>query len=277
MEPALTMEPASMMEPASRIRSFLFPVALVLAGTFGHPSGTRGQDPGESLPGDTDTSAAAATITYLLGDGWRPYDGTRDVLSVEYSSSGAYGDNYFLFEAYELLAVPGSGRVAPTVYGEWHPRLSLTEISGGRIRVGPISNVHLAGEVNLADDFTALLYGAGLDWRLPDPLWLVTNFYVRDDQSLPGTTWHTLAVIGADFRVGSQRLRLFGYVDAFGSEGTRDGMIYSELQVLFDIGHLVLERAGRLFTGIELHVSENAFGNGSGFQLVPQFAVQWAF
>jgi hypothetical protein len=101
--------------------------------------------------------------------------------------------------------------------------------------------------------------------------------YVRDDRSLAGTTWHTLVAFGSDIDLMGKGLKLFGYVDLYGSEGTRYEVVYGETQLLLDVGDLAADERGRLFLGIELHASKNAFGNGSGTEVVPQLALQWAF
>lgn len=258
------------------------PLAMVLSVVLatGLPTGVSGQDPnpGATEPAKGDDVRSSATLTYLYGFGWSPRDAHRDVLTVEYARSWSLGDSYFIFEAYELLAARTPGASAPTTWAEWHPRLSLTGLTGGRMAFGPIGNVALAGELNVGHESVAILYGLGLDWQLPGATsWLTTNVYVRDDRALSGSTWHLLATGGVSGGPGGSAFKLFGFVDVFGPEGARRGAVYGELQVLFDIGRFVHAKPGSLFGGIELHASQNAFGNGRGSELVPQIAIQWGF
>lgn len=247
-------------------------VLTVALAAFGTPA--YSQDVGEiQEEAQALSPTTASTFTYLVGTGWGESDATQDVLTVEYVSDWGWGDGYFFFEVYDLLG--NAGEDQPRLYMEWHPRGSLSSLFGRPLSRGPIGDVMAAAEINVADGFTAMLYGLGVDWVMPAGSWLLTNVYVRDDRALEGRTWQVLTAGGTSIDLGGPDLKVFGYLDTFGAEGSRGAVVYGELQLLIDVGTLGGRGSRGLFAGVELHTSREA--GGPGWEVVPQAVVQWTF
>jgi len=102
------------------------------------------------------------------------------------------------------------------------------------------------------------LGGVGLDWNVPSFSFVKTNFYIRDNPALSGTTWGTTFSWKKKFSIGAQPFLFDGFVDMAGAEGDRSAYQLAVPALLADIGtHMGYK--DRLYLGTEYQYWHNKF------------------
>ena len=134
----------------------------------------------------------------------------------------------------------------------------------------------LAAPINTGSNFRAYLYGAGLDFDLPGFAFLQLNVYLRDDASLPGSTWQITPVWLYPFSAGAAKLSLGGFMDYAGAEGGSRANLLIVPQLLLDLGAL-WQLPGALYAGVEYSYWRNKFGLARLTEQVVQPMIKWTF
>lgn len=208
-------------------------------------------------------------IQLMQGSGFR-VDGTgndtmpdkhRTIFTFEHASGWRYGDNYYFFD------VTNPDRKGTEIYGEWHPRLSLSKMSGRKVSWGPIKDTLLASQMNVFGGHNtnsgagtrAYLWGIGFDWDIPKFSFFQSNFYVRKDTHVSGTTYQITLAWSLPFSIAMTDWRFEGFCDwipkNYGEQVSRGGRKHAnvlfEPQLLIDVGNLTFKSKDKLFVGIE--------------------------
>ena len=221
------------------------------------------------------TTWSTWNIQYLYGFNYDLGEDARDTMTFEHADQWKYGDNFFFLDVNTL--VERDRETADTaLYGEWHPRLSVSKLSGKDLSVGPIRDVLTAHELDFGEDSLVYLSGVGLSLNLPGFEFANLNALFRDDVDQDGSTWQISVEWNAPIELFGWHWSYGGYIDFAGEEGNLAWNINSDTQLLLDVG----ERLGyknQLWAGIELLLRHNEFGIDGQDEFVPQMMVKWVF
>ncbi|TLS65984.1 hypothetical protein FEF65_11735 [Mariprofundus erugo] len=209
---------------------------------------------------------SSTNVQLLYGNHFHdPYYGSNTsgggmtTVTVEHFGTWAYGDN-FLFVDFKSgnfvdFAARPTGKTT-RMYGEWHPRLSLSALTGHDLQAGIISDLFIAGQINRdGEGFKADMAGLGINLILPGFKFFEVDGYARKD-NFNRMTWQVTTAWSLPLY--RDLLVLNGYIDANGSDN--NGVeVNGQPQLLFDpvrfLGH-----------------GQNS-ENGSAMQV----GVEWAF
>ncbi|WP_163648807.1 outer membrane protein OmpK [Modicisalibacter sp. 'Wilcox'] len=229
------------------------------------------------LVGVTGTAHAwtQASLSLLKGWDYALGDQQRSIATYEVANGWEYGDNYFFFD-YTNLEGDRDGKTLPNIYGEYAPRLSLGKITGSDLGAGPVSDVLIAGQLEMGENINRRLYGLGFDLDVPGMDYFQLNTYVRDDTDLPGNTWQVTLVWGSHFDLASTKWLFKGHFDYAGSEGHVGHNINSAPQLLLDVGDF-WGASDRLYAGVEYQYWKNKYGIEGADEHNPQAMVTWKF
>lgn len=211
-------------------------------------------------------SFSETNIQFMKGNSFK-YSPTselkQNVTTFEHVSSWRYGDNYFFFDVTDI------NKSGTTYYGEWHPRFSLSKITGKEISYGPVRDYLLALQVNTGTGASrTYLYGAGLDWNIPGFYFVTSNLYVRNEIDKKGTGVQLTMAWAYPIEVMNSKFKLEGFFDwnmkEYNKTGTPSELvkrnILIEPQLLYDLGHSVGLGDSRLYLGVEYTYWKNKYG-----------------
>jgi nucleoside-specific outer membrane channel protein Tsx len=200
---------------------------------------------------------------------------SRSVTTFEHVSGWSYGDNYLFFD------VTNIDKDGTEVYGEWHPRLSASKISGNDMSYGPIRDVLLALQVNMnggAMPARSVLYGVGLDWNISGFNFVSTNLYIRKDAGKEGTGLQLTAAWAYPIEMMNTKWKFEGFFDWNMKDYDYDSTLTPpadknvsnfliEPQFLYDLGYSAGLGENRFYVGVEYTYWKNKFGiqSSSGF------------
>ncbi len=217
---------------------------------------------------------SSTAVSFLYGSGYElTSEEDASIMTLEHASGWAYGDNFFFFDVFQPID-DGTG-----IYGEWHPRLSFGKMFGKDMSFGPIKDVLIATEVNMSNDWRALLYGIGFDLNIPHFNFFSINFMIRDSQGAfttpDETTFQISPAWNVPFDIGSMKWSFGGFLDYYGAEGDGDAEMLAQPQLLLDVGNFS-DKPGNLYVGIEYQYFMNKYGSDIDESLV-QFMGKWVF
>ncbi|UTW60069.1 hypothetical protein KFE96_07095 [Kordiimonas sp. SCSIO 12603] len=214
----------------------------------------------------------APNIQYLYGNNFELGPNERHIITLEYANAFKYGD----FFAFSDLSFPNGGDF--NHYTEGILRLSFNKMTESKLKLGPFSDLYLAGSLELPKGKNPrYLYGLSTDINVPGFNFLRLIAYIRDTPDLPGSTHQITAVWNLPFKIGKVSFLTEGVADFAGSEGhTRANQLIIP-RLLVDTGALFFERPGKLFAGIEFQYWHNKFGIEGITESVVQFQLKWNF
>lgn len=193
--------------------------------------------------------------------------------TLEHYGVWEYGDNYFFADLSQGDYVDFGGNATGQrtgIYGEWHPRLSLSKITGSKLAFGPIKDIYLAGEMNRGNnaggDFRAYLYGASVDLAVPGFAVFGLSIFSRDDQ-FNDPTYQISPFWSAPFNIGPVKMSFDGFIDISGTDSLGTD-IKTQPQLLVD-----LTGKGKLQLGIEWWYHKNDLVKTSA----PQAMLKWTW
>jgi nucleoside-specific outer membrane channel protein Tsx len=224
---------------------------------------------------------SSTNVQFLYGgnfhDGYYGYNTTSGdmfTLTLENTNGWKYGDNYLFLDLRsgglaDFAGKATGDKVLP--YAEWYPRLSLSKLSGHKVGFGPISDVHLAGAVEMGKQYRSSGVGLSLDLKVPGFDYFTVYGMSRDD-NYNSTTFQSTVCWCKPFRVRNLRGSLEGYVDFAGTD--RDGLdINMQPQLLFDVSRRLGQKDGKAQLGLEWYYHRNKHATFS----VPQVVFKWKF
>jgi len=194
----------------------------------------------------------------------------QSTLTFNHFSTWEYGDN-FLF-----VDVAHSNQGGTSVYGEFHPRFSISKISGRNLSHGVLKDVAVAGTLEFGEGLFNRLYGVGFDLDVPKFSFFNVNLYVRDNPDLHGQTYQITPYWALPFKIGKAHFSFEGFVDIAGGEGASSRNILAQPKLLYDVG-AGMGVPNRIMVGIEYAYWKNKYGVKGVTDSFPQFMVRWNF
>lgn len=211
----------------------------------------------------------SANIQILRGAGYELSDDrTQTTLTFEYANGWTYGDTFFYLD--------WTPDQPEETNAELSPRLSLGKITGRDLSFGPVKDVLLSATWEKAVDFDAYLYGAALDLDVPGFAFFQANLYRRDDPDTPGKGWQATFVWSRPFQIGGRDFTFGGFADYANYEGGSTNL-FTQPQILMDVGDLAGVGKARAYAGIEWRYWHNKFGVDGVNESAPQAVFKWIF
>ena len=199
------------------------------------------------------------SVTGLYGDHYKVGTEDRTTVTAEYAAKLKYSDVFFFVDQQV------DGNDEQSTYLELAPRLSLGEVFGKDLSVGPIKDVLIATtwEHNAGYDqnqeFNNFLYGVGVDLAIPYFQYAQLNFY-RANNDTSQDDYQVTFAYGVPFKLGAEDFLVDGFLDWSTDEGTNHA---SEMnwttQWKWNAGKHISPDT-RLYLGIEHSVWNNKFG-----------------
>jgi nucleoside-specific outer membrane channel protein Tsx len=204
----------------------------------------------------TDTS-----LTALYGTNFKVDPEDQTTGTFEHANGHKYGD-FFMF--YDYITYQDSSKRDGT-YGEISPRFSAGKITGADLSFGVITDVLAAFTFeNGKGNVESLLYGAGVDMKLPGFDFFQLNLYKRDPNNNNSEGWQLTPVWKMTFPVGSSELVVDGFIDwVFKSNNDNyETNLHINPQIKYDLGMSIwgAENKGTLLVGIEYDYWSNKYG-----------------
>jgi len=217
-----------------------------------------------------DWSSTAACLLY--GSGYQmTASEDQTILTLEHASGWTYGDNFFFFDIGQPFDMD------TTVYGEWHPRLSLGKMTRRNMGFGFVKDVLIATELNVGEGWRAYLYGVGFDLTIPHFQFFALNLFIRDEIPFDASpTFQISPSWNLPFTLGSARFEFRGFLDYAGSHGDGVAHLLMQPQLLLDLGHFS-SRSDKLYAGIEYQYWNNKYGVDGVKDNLVQIMGKWVF
>ncbi len=204
-------------------------------------------------------------------DGMTTMDVDKTIITLEHASAWKYGDNFFFFDIGQPFDVNTS------LYGEWHPRLSFSKMTGSNVGFGFVKDVLIATELNVNDGGRVYLYGAGFDLDIPAFKFFALNIFARNDPSKEDVTYQISPSWNLPFTLGSAQLSFGGFLDYSGSAGGfHEANFLAQPQLLLDLGAFS-DKPGNFYAGIEYQYWTNKYGIKDLDENYVQFMGKWVF
>jgi len=198
-------------------------------------------------------------------------DQDMTIMTIEHASAWKYGDNFFFFD----ISQPFDVNTA--IYGEWHPRLSFSKMTGSDLSFAFVKDVLVATEINVNNGGRVYLYGAGFDLDIPHFQFFSLNFFIRNNPAIEEeTTWQISPSWNLPFNIGSAKFQFRGFLDYSGTAGTSEAQLLTQPQLLLDIGSFS-DKPGNFYAGIEYQYWQNKYGIKDIDENYVQFMGKWVF
>ncbi len=204
-------------------------------------------------------------IQLLRGTAYELGDRERTIITLEHANRWRYGDLFVFAD----LTIGDDGQ--RSAYGEISPRLSLSRMTGQDWSLGPVSDVFLAGNLELGDEgLDRQLYGIAADLDLPGFRFFRVHAYHRDDPHRPGSTWQSTIVWNRPFEIAGQSFLTEGFADFAGGEG-----VGTENQLIVPRLLWQVPAAEHVWLGVEYQYWHNKFGVSGVDESVAQLQVKF--
>lgn len=212
----------------------------------------------------------SSNIQLLRGADYELGSERRTVMTLEHANSFKYGD-FFIFGDQIW-----SDEASSTYYIEPTLRLSLSKAFDAKIAYSNIKDVLISAQIEKPkNQDTRKLLGVGVDLNLPGFKFFKSNFFVRDNPNLSGSTYQVTLVWNIPFELNGTSLLLEGFTDIAGSEGTTVAHQLIVPRLLVDVGKLSGFKAKTLWLGIEWQYWHNKFGVDGITESVPQLQLKY--
>ncbi len=207
--------------------------------------------------------------------------------TLQHVTAWRFGDLFYFVD----FINPEGGSL--DVYGEAYLNLSLGNISGGSVGLGPIRDVGLIAGFNwgAGPNVRKFLPGARLAWNVPGFIFLNTDVTAYLDGSGGAnsggapTESHSFMVDvnwAYPFNLGKVRLSVEGHVEYVGErqnefDETVSWWLFGQPQFRVDLGSLLYNTSGELFVGTEYQFWINKLGDPVTNESALQALVVWQF
>jgi nucleoside-specific outer membrane channel protein Tsx len=217
---------------------------------------------------------STSNIQYLYGFNWNVGKDVVDTFTIEHANRWRYGDNYFFMDVQNIVEQEPGSRF--TYYSEFHPRFSLNRIFGLKLAAGPVTDVLISSEFDFADSYFAYSAGLGVSLEIPNFSFANANVTVQDNINVDDITWHLEFDWELPFYVFDLPFVYGGYIDIIGPEGTNADAVFTDHQLLLDVGHW-LEHKSQIFVGVEFRHIHNRYYVQGANEYVPQPMLKYVF
>lgn len=240
------------------------------------------------------------------GGGRDAETGASTTLTFQHASAWDFGTNFFFIDHLDYGktdAEKAAGRQSDDeFYGEWYSSISLTELLGKNIALGPVTDLGLIAGFNFAAEADTLYYLPGVRLSLDIPGFAFANLDVMaylqngsgnagadirvsdDDSFIVDFNWAYPFTVGASrwsleghieyIRGADQELRIAGVGV---TQGKRQSWILAQPQLRLDLGELIGAAPDRFFVGLEYQFWQNKLGDGDSDESVVQLLAAWRF
>ncbi|MEO7426858.1 MAG: outer membrane protein OmpK [Fibrobacteria bacterium] len=194
--------------------------------------------------------------------------------TLEVANGWTYGDNFFFTDINQGPRF--DDKKAMSMYSELHSRLSAGKISGKDVGFGPVSDLLLAEEIDLASGVTpAYCTGLGVDLKTPGFAYAFVNFFVRDEMSADGVSFQINPVWNLPINLGPVKMDFNGWFDFYTGEGDgQDFWWQMQPTLLLDVSNFWCA-PGKLMLGCEYEYFQNFLGFTKQDVNHPQFVALW--
>ena len=198
------------------------------------------------------------SLTGLYGDHYKVGTEDRTTVTAEYAAKLKYSDVFFFVDQQV------DGNDEQSTYLELAPRLSLGEVFGKDLSVGPIKDVLIATtwEHNAGYDqnqeFNNFLYGVGFSLDIPYTQYANVNFYKADNDKTKDDYQMTITY-AVPFKLGSEDFLVDAFLDWSTAESDHASELNWTSQYKWNVGKHISPKT-KLYVGIEHSVQNNKFG-----------------
>lgn len=226
---------------------------------------------GALLAGNPALGVEFAQTSLMLqhGSGYKIEHREKWLFTLEHFNKWKYGDNFLFVDVSHSDA-------GTSVYGEFHPRISLSRLTKSSVSFGPVKDISIAAEVEFGDDIFNYLYGLGFDLDIPAFSYFNVNVYIRDNPDLAGSTYQITPYWRLDVPAGKTSVIFEGFADFAGSEGASAANIIVQPRLLIDLGGL-WDAPGKIEFGMEYSYWRNKYGVRGVTDSVPQVMLKIIF
>lgn len=207
------------------------------------------------------------SLTGLYGENYVvPFDGDNNeqkTITAEYAAKLKYSDVFFFVDQ------AWDKDDEASIYLELAPRLSLGEVSGKDLSMGPIKDVLIATtwEHNAGYDknseFNNFLYGIGFALDIPYTQYANINFYKADNDSKSAGTkddYQMTITYAVPFKIGSEDFLVDAFLDwSTAEKGAQASELNWTSQYKWNIGKHISPKT-KLYVGVEHSVWNNKYG-----------------
>lgn len=221
----------------------------------------------------------AADIQYLYGVDNGSFEMNKGeafpMWTLEVANGWTYGDNFFFTDINYGPSYDTASGAAIATYSELHSRLSFGKITGQTIALGPISDILLAGELDMPSGwFNTYCYGLGIDLKIPGFGFAFVNLFVRDEIKTKGVSFQINPVWMVPITLGPVKGVFGGWIDIMTGEGDGGEMWWqTQPTLLLDVANF-WGAPGKLLVGCEYEYFYHFLGTKKTVNH-PQFVIQW--
>jgi nucleoside-specific outer membrane channel protein Tsx len=196
------------------------------------------------------------------------------MFTIELANGWTYGDNFFFSDINQGPQYDTSTSIS--TYSEIHSRLSAGKISGKDVSFGPVSDVLLAGEIDLPSGVQpTYCAGLGFDFKIPGFAFAFVNVFLRDEVATDGVSFQINPVWNVPIALGPVKTVFAGWIDVMSGEGkNQDWWWQAQPVLLVDVANF-WGAPNKLYAGCEYEYFYNFLGINQGDVNHPQFVLQW--
>ena len=199
------------------------------------------------------------SLTALYGENYELGTEDRTTITAEYVAKLKYSDVFFFVDH----QIDGHGD--QNTYLELSPRLSLGEVSGKKLALGPVKDVliattweHNAGYSRHNAESNNFMYGVGFDLAVPYTQYASVNFYKVENDKIDDDYQMTITY-AVPFKLGSEEYLVDAFLDWSTAEDDHASELNWTSQYKWNVGKHISPKT-KLYLGIEHSVWNNKFG-----------------
>lgn len=192
-------------------------------------------------------------------------EANTSVVTFQHANGWRYGNNFLFFDT----LMPHQGKM--DYYGEYYGSLSLSKLTGVNFAAGPIKDIGLLMGVNWAPTPGMLKYLPGLriSWDFPGVTFLntdITAYVDYSDRNIKENDNFMIDINGQyPFKLFNANFSIEGHAEYIGERRNQFGQVhawfFSQIQVRYDIGELLLKKSKKVFIGTEWQYWSHKFGS----------------
>jgi nucleoside-specific outer membrane channel protein Tsx len=214
----------------------------------------------------------SSNMQLLHGSDYELGSEQRTVMTLEHANGWQFGD-FFIFGD-QIWSDEGKS----TYYIEPTLRFSLSKLLDKKLSYGLIKDVLISAQIEKPKNKDVRkLAGFAVDFDLPGFNFFKSNFFVRDNPNLSGSTYQVTLVWNVPFQLAGVKMLLEGFTDIAGSEGSTVAHQLIVPRLLVDTGQLIGLKESKLWLGVEWQYWHNKFGVDGVTESVPQLQLKYIF
>lgn len=212
----------------------------------------------------------SSNVQLLRGSGYALGSKERTIVTVEHANGWRYGDFHFFLDQ----TWPDDNK--PYFYFEPTLRFSLSKITGNDFSYGIVKDVLISSNIEKPKgQEIRYLGGLSVDFDLPGFKYFKSNYWVRNNQELSGSTYQITLVWNRPFKIAGADFLVEGFADFAGSEGSTVAHQLIVPRFLVDAGSLTGMQKNKLWLGVEWQYWHNKFGHKGVLESAPQLQMKW--